>query len=246
MQEAVKQYTTQLKIAGIPFSVQHRHDFKDMQCGEYRTEEEPRFTLSVAEADLAYERSFAEDGVTQAELEFTAVCRKFATEAAKDGYILFHACAVEAEGKAYLFAAPSGTGKSTHAGLWMQCFKERVRILNGDKPMLGFQQGTLFAHGTPFMGKEQWGYPGCVPVGGICFLHRSEENTIRRIAPSQALPQMLQQAFRPEEPQLARQVVEAVIRMVQSVPVYELACDISQRAAELSYHTMVGHKEGEV
>ena len=245
MQEAAYRYITQLNIAGIPFCVQHSYDFDTFLCSVYHTEEAPRFTLSVDEADRVRERRFAEEGVTQTELEFTAFCRKFATEAVDDGRILFHACAVEAEGKAYLLAAPSGTGKSTHAGLWLQCFGDGVRILNGDKPMLGFEQGTLFAYGTPFMGKEQWGYPGCVPVGGICFLYRSEQNTIRRIAPSQALPRMLQQAFRPEDTKKAKQVVETVIRMVQSVPVYELGCDISREAAELSYHTMVGRKEGE-
>lgn len=44
--------------------------------------------------------------------------------------VLFHSCVVEYEGRAFAFTARSGTGKSTHARLWMRYLGDRgVKIL---------------------------------------------------------------------------------------------------------------------
>ena len=59
--------------------------------------------------------------------------------------MLLHASAVMVDGKAYLFTAPSGTGKSTHTRLWLQQFGERAAILNDDKPALRFENGKWYA-----------------------------------------------------------------------------------------------------
>ena len=55
--------------------------------------------------------------------------RKFCSRAADYGIVLFHSCAVVCDEKAYLFTAPSGTGKSTHADLWCKLLGEKVKIL---------------------------------------------------------------------------------------------------------------------
>ena len=49
---------------------------------------------------------------------------------------MLHSSAVVADGKAYLFTADSGTGKSTHTQLWPRMFGDRAYILNDDKPAL--------------------------------------------------------------------------------------------------------------
>ena len=69
-----------------------------------------------------------------------------------DGMLL-HASCVEKDGKAYLFSAKSGTGKSTHTHLWLRAFPDS-RIINDDKPAVRRMDGTFYACGTPFSGKN--------------------------------------------------------------------------------------------
>ncbi|MFR5584255.1 MAG: hypothetical protein ACLTLQ_10945 [[Clostridium] scindens] len=55
----------------------------------------------------------------------------------RKGGMMLHASAVEVDGKAYLFSADSGTGKSTHTKQWQNYFgKERALIINDDKPAI--------------------------------------------------------------------------------------------------------------
>ena len=60
----------------------------------------------------------------------------------KNHGFMLHASAVEVDGKAYLFSASSGTGKSTHTKLWQEYFGyDKALIINDDKPALKFEAG---------------------------------------------------------------------------------------------------------
>lgn len=92
-----------------------------------------------------------------------------------DGFMLHSSCVVM-DGKAYCFTATSGTGKSTHTALWQKVFgRDRVYILNDDKPALRRMDGRWYAFGTPWSGKYDISVPKGVPLGGIALLSRGDE-----------------------------------------------------------------------
>ncbi len=155
--------------------------------------------------------------------------------------MMLHASAVEIDGKAYLFSAPSGTGKSTHTALWLQLFGERARIINDDKPALRWQEETFFVYGTPWSGKTSLNINCKVPLQGIAFLQQSTENTIERISTKEALPQLLDQTVRPGNPNQYDFLLQVLEKLVQTVPIYRLHCNMDPEAAKVSYQAM---KEG--
>lgn len=60
----------------------------------------------------------------------------YAFNAARHHTLLMHASVVATEtGKGYLFLGKSGTGKSTHTGLWLQQFSD-CHLLNDDNPIV--------------------------------------------------------------------------------------------------------------
>ena len=61
---------------------------------------------------------------------------------------MLHSSGVVVDGYAYLFSANSGTGKSTHTGLWLEHFKDKAYIINDDKPVLKKENdsGTFMEH----------------------------------------------------------------------------------------------------
>ena len=63
------------------------------------------------------------------------------------GGFMLHSSAVVVDGKAYLFSANCGTGKSTHTKLWLNLFGDQAYILNDDKPALRLEDGTWYAYG---------------------------------------------------------------------------------------------------
>ena len=109
--------------------------------------------------------------LTEAEYIWTGYefCRKLLDH---DGFVL-HAPAVAYTGKAYLFSASSGTGKSTHAAIWEKVFGKDAIIINDDKPALRIKNDTIYVYGTPWSGKTDKNSNISVPLGGICFISKS-------------------------------------------------------------------------
>lgn len=148
-----------------------------------------------------------------------------------------HSSAVVLDGKAYLFSAPSGTGKSTHTEKWCRLFG--ARYLNDDKPALRLVDGVWMAYGTPWSGKHDLSSNEGAPVGGVAVLHRGEENTITRMQPSQAMPWIMSQTTY----RLSREDMDKQLTLMDSflrqVPIWQLSCRNEDAAAIVSRDAMV-------
>ena len=96
--------------------------------------------------------------------------------AQKKGKIALHSSSILFEGKAWLFSAPSGTGKSTQAALWNQYMG--ADILNGDLNLLGLENGIPILYGIPWCGTSGISSTKRVPLGGIFFLKQAARDKI--------------------------------------------------------------------
>jgi hypothetical protein len=151
---------------------------------------------------------------------------------------MLHASAVELDGRAYLFSGPSGMGKSTHTRLWQQEFP-RARVFNDDKPALRLLDDVWYAYGTPWCGKDGININMKVPLGGICFLKQSTENSIRRLDKKEAIQKILSQtAAKISNVAKMEKLLETVGRLVKEIPIYELSNKPEPEAALMSYHAM--------
>lgn len=152
-----------------------------------------------------------------------------------DGSFL-HASAVIWQGRAYLFSAPSGTGKSTHTEKWCRLFG--ARYLNDDKPVLRLVDGKWLAYGTPWSGKHDLSSPEGAPVGGIAFLERGEENAICPLTGEQALPLFMSQSlWRLGREDMEKQLA-LIDRLLPCVPLWQLTCRNDDAAAHMSHAAM--------
>lgn len=152
-----------------------------------------------------------------------------------DGMML-HASAITLDGRAYLFSAFSGTGKSTHTEKWTRLFG--ATYLNDDKPALRKLDGVWMAYGTPWSGKHDLSSPQGAPLGGIAFLKRGEENSIRPMSPTEALPLFMGQTIyrlTAEQMELLLPMVDDILR---NVPIWELTCRNDDDAAYVSHRAM--------
>lgn len=175
--------------------------------------------------------------LSEDECEVIASAHSFYSLLLKYGGFMLHSSAVELDGRAYLFSAPSGTGKSTHTSLWTERFPH-ARIINDDKPAICIKDGRAIAYGTPWSGKSDLNINVGVPVQGICILERSEENHIRRCDESVALFALLDQTIRPPFPNAMSRLLELVDKVLSQTPVWRMGCNISTEAAQMAYETM--------
>lgn len=176
--------------------------------------------------------------VSQDDCEYILTGLHFYHQLIHNSGLMLHASAVVVDDKAYLFSAPSGTGKSTHTKLWLQNFGERAYLLNDDKPALRLEDGVWYAYGTPWSGKEGINSNRRVPLAGICFLSRGESNRISPFSGVDMIRQFLEQTVRPGAPETRSRILELLDILLKAVPVWKMECNTNAEAAVVAYNAM--------
>ena len=202
---------------------------------------EPEFSAVMTENDIAAEKSNAgAENFPDYYLESLAVFRKLCDYilSFRQG-IIFHSSAIAVDGKAYLFTAPSGTGKSTHARLWREMLGDKAVMINDDKPIIRFVDGDFYVYGTPWNGKHHLDTNARAKIAAICEIRQGKENKIGKISPQEMLNVVFHQTLMPTELDKVNNLLAILDKMLTAVPLYRLECDISREAAELSYNAMV-------
>lgn len=159
---------------------------------------------------------------------------------AYDGFML-HASALAYEGRSYLFSAPCGAGKSTHARLWQEYFGlDKVQIINDDKPAIRLTDDTFNVCGTPWSGKSDQSINVQVPLQAICFLEQSAHNWIEKLESKAALKLLLNQTLRPYELRSMDNLLILLDKVIRRIPIYKMGCNISNDAVIMAHQVMSG------
>ena len=235
-----------IRLADVNIAVNSMHDEVFQLCRDYLTDGMTDFYVSPAPADIAMERvknlhEAEVEGIQPVDypdsyLETLAVYRQIAAQMLGHDTFLLHGAVVAVKDKAWLFTAPSGTGKTTHIRLWLDHI-EGSYVVNGDKPLIHIGE-EVTAYGTPWAGKEGMQKNVGVKLCGIVILERGKENSIRRTTLSQSLPTLIQQSYRPNEKKGLEKTLELIGKLGNRIPLYRLQCNMLPEAALTAYKTL--------
>ena len=236
----------QIRLANINIAVNSIYDEVFRLCRDYLTDGAPDFCISTSPADIEFERvkSIREaetEGIAPVDypdpyLETLAIYRQIATGMLSRDTILLHGAVIAVKDKAWLFTAPSGTGKTTHIRLWLDNI-EGSYVVNGDKPLIRIgEEVTVF--GTPWAGKEGMQKNIGVNLCGIVFLERGTQNSIARTTLSQSLPTLIQQSYRPNEKSALEKTLALIGKLGSRIPLYRLKCNMLPEAALTAYQML--------
>ena len=239
-----------MKIAGRVGEITSRFESTRDYCRAYLTTDAPDFSAVITPEDLAFEQEALrlealEEGMkvrrfTEPFLDRAAIQRKFAEYLFDHDTLLFHGSTVAVDGRAYLFTAACGTGKSTHTRLWRQVFGARAVMVNDDKPFLRITADGVLACGAPWSGKHGLDANITVPLAGICILERSSENRIRPITAEEALPRLLHEACAPLDTGKMEKFRALVEALPEKTPLWRMECTKEPQAAEAAFRAMAG------
>ncbi len=229
---------TKYRIAEIFVEMEAKHAPLIPRSEKYRYDGPviPECDLSLSDkAWVAYREHYPE--ASDALIEYMITGSHFYRTLISHSGFLLHSSAVELDGKAYLFSAPSGTGKSTHTSLWQKEFPD-AKMINDDKPAIRILNNGIYVYGTPWSGKTDQNRNCKVPLQGIAFLSRGTENKIEPMAPAKALENLLSQTVRPGDRSSASALLDLLGEIIKRVPIYSLTCNMEPEAAHVSFDEM--------
>lgn len=111
-------------------------------------------------------------------------------------------------------------------------------IINDDKPALRIIENEIYVYGTPFSGDTNINENKRAKLKGISFIKRSEVNLIKKINCEESLKLFFEHSINSPEKESISKFLSIYEIIEKKIPMYELACNISKEAFELSYKTM--------
>lgn len=148
---------------------------------------------------------------------------------AQAGGVVFHSSYIFHDGRAILFTAPSGTGKSTQAELWRSL--RGAEIINGDRSAIRVENGVTVAAGLPFSGSSDICKDCTAPLAAVVYLEQAPCTTIRRVTGYEAFRRIWEgcsvNLWNADDMAKVSRVVETAARTVK---VFHLACTPDESA----------------
>ena len=145
-----------------------------------------------------------------------------------------HAAVVSCGGKGYLFLGPSGTGKSTHAQLWIKHIGG-TELVNDDNPVV--RDGIVY--GSPWSGKTPCYRNVSYPIGGIVMLSQAPYNKIRRLSGIEAYVDLAESVGgKIWDNRIAEGQHQTENDLASTIPMWHLECLPDEGAARLCHNTI--------
>ena len=229
-----------IKLADTTVNIITNSSFAQDFCKDYLTNEtNAKITAKADRQDVLKEIDNVETKPSFDYAEILCIYREIAEALPKFDAFVMHGAAISYNGSGYIFTAPSQTGKTTHLRLW-QKYVKGTEIINGDKPILKYSDNSFTVYGTPWSGKEKLNNNIKAPLKAICLLKRGRENKIYRVEPQKNFAALLNQIYLPKDESSAVKTLELFSKLVCTVPIYILECDISENAVKVSFEGLTG------
>ena len=141
---------------------------------------------------------------------------------------VLHSASILYQGKAWLFSGPSGTGKSTHTGLWHDILQ--TQYINGDLNLLAMNDCPVI-HGLPWCGTSGLYDTNTYPLGGIILLKQSLKNRIEELSPDRKLLLVQQRLISPSwTSKMLEMNLKNIEQILPHIPVCRLHCTKDKEA----------------
>lgn len=220
--DEAKQVEFQIKLADKKIKIESLYGEVYQMCSAYLCEEgEVDIEIHSSRELIEEENGENREGnaVTDAYRETLAVYRQIAEELLAYDTFLMHGSVVAKAGRAFMFTAASGVGKTTRTRLWLDQIANS-QVVNGDKPLIRIADQEVIACGSPWSGKEKLNNNLCLPLAAVYFLERGEETSLRRLSFSEAFVRLLRQTYRPKEAGKMAKTLELLKKMENKTAFY--------------------------
>ena len=232
--------TFRIKLVNKAIEINAFHESTKRYCKDFLCEENPTYFITMTEEDLKNESSNSDTGKVYVSEEISALYRKIADIFIEDNIAVLHGSSFKVNDSAFLIAAKSGTGKSTHSRLLKEYLKDEFEYINDDKPLLEVKDNCLRLYSSPWNGKERRGNNIDAPLKAIIFLNRGVSNSYRKLDNKEEIYfKLLNQIYLPRNKAKCEKALKLMDIMIRKLNFYEINVNMSEDAPKMTYERII-------
>ena len=217
-----------IEIAGVPIGIISRFESTKEFFLDYLSDQLPMAIVSVSDEEM-----MMEDEEISERTEQMVINSKIAAALVNYNAFLTRTAVISVDGQGVGFATANGVGKTTRALLWKKAMGDRVKVINGAKPVIRLKEDGVYACGTPWKGLEKLGVKESVPMKAMCFIERGEEVSLERMTQDEAALRLMQQVIIPRGNREMSMLISLLEKFVQTVPFYVYIGNLEKEKPEM-------------
>ena len=229
-----------LNLGDFIIDINSKYSLLKKICQAYLSDsKKSEFIITLTEQIISVELKNLNSKTAYGNSESICAYRKLAEWLPLHNAFVLHSAVFDVDGTGIALAAHSGTGKTTHMLLWQKLIGDRLKIENGDKPIVRFfddEPETPYAYGTPWNGKEHLGCNMRTPLKHICFIERAEKNSCEEMSKADAADLLFNQVYMPKDPQAAINTLQLINRLIFCCELWKIKCNMDIDAAQTAYN----------
>lgn len=235
-----------IKLANLRIKITCNYETSRIYCEDYVVQNDNNydFEVNVNRDDLnnvlnlMNNNDYTDEDKQDKYLEIISIHSKIAKKLCDYDKFMIHGAAISHNNKAYLFIAPSETGKTTHIKLWEKNLND-LQIINGDKPIVSIEDGNTYIYGSPWAGTEKYNTNIKVKLNSIIVLKRGSVDKIYEITKNELSNEIIDKVFYPNETNNKLKTLDLVNKAFENIKYYQLECTMNNSAFEVAYKKLV-------
>ena len=234
-------YKKRYSLGGYIFEIDSLYEYFVNYAKEYITDKDANYSIVDTNEELDNWIKEHHDTSPRDYLETLLIQTKVAEILIKYDIYIFHGSSVYLDDidNGYIFTGTSGVGKSTHVKLLKEVYKDRLVIINDDKP---FIDTSYNIYGSPWSGKSHISNNLISKLKGIFILYQSRDNKVRKLDSNEAINYLIKQIYIPKGIEASSNGLEFLIKLVKEVPIYSLGLNLDKDAYKVSSKIMLEGK----
>ena len=230
--------TFKIKIADIVLEINAFNETTKRYCGDFLSDEEPNYVITLTEEDLRNEVTESNNGHVYVNEEISALYRKIADLLIENDIIVFHGSSFKVKDNGFIVTARSGVGKSTHVRLLSQYLGNDFAYINDDKPLLRVKD-DLVIYSNPWNGKERRGNNNSASLKAVLFLNRGD-NTYKKLNNKEEVYfKLLSQIYLPRDKAKREKALKIIDILLKRINFYEINVNMDISSAEMTYERII-------
>lgn len=228
-----------IKIADIIIEINNKYEYLRKLCKNYIIESgKPEFTVTITQKNIDDEKKKSKLIFDDDYLESICCYKLICDNIIKYNSFLLHGAMISVNNIGYIFIANSGIGKTTHIKLWESLLENKVKIINGDKPIIRLVGDKIYGYGCPWCGKEHYNINERVELKNLCFLKRNFNNKLNKIENKDVFNLIINQIYFPIDNQYINKTLSLLDLLIKKTSAYTLECNMTIDAARVAYEGM--------
>ena len=230
--------TFKIKIADIVLEINAFNETTKKYCGDFLSDEEPNYVITLTEEDLRNEVTESNNGHVYVNEEISALYRKIADLLIENDIIVFHGSSFKVRDNGFIVTARSGVGKSTHVRLLSQYLGSDFIYINDDKPLLRVKD-DLVIYSNPWNGKERRGNNNSASLKAVLFLNRGD-NTYKKLDNKEEVYfKLLSQIYLPRDKAKREKALKIIDILLKRINFCEINVNMDISSAEMTYERII-------